>query len=82
MKKVLSAALALGLVAGVATTASAAYDSFSISGFYLVEGNYASNITRLPTFANRHGVDSNTLLLSIVFCSDAVARCFGSDVNL
>lgn len=46
MKKVLSTVLALGLVAGVASTAAAAYDSFSVSGYYQVEGTYASNVVR------------------------------------
>lgn len=45
MKKVLSTALALGLVAGIATTA-AAYDSFSITGYYALEGNYVTNYDR------------------------------------
>jgi hypothetical protein len=45
MKKVLSTALALGLVAGIASTA-AAYDSFSIRGYYSLEGNYATNTVR------------------------------------
>ena len=42
MKKVLSAALALGLVAGVASTA-AAYDSFAISGYYEASGKFITN---------------------------------------
>lgn len=45
MKKVLSAAIALGLVAGVSANASAAFDSFSVSGYYTVSGIYADNAT-------------------------------------
>lgn len=41
MKKILSAVAALGLVAGVATTASAL--EFSVSGHYFVEGVYMSS---------------------------------------
>lgn len=41
MKKVLSTVVALGLVAGLATTASAV--EFKMSGNYLVEGAYLSN---------------------------------------
>lgn len=42
MKKVLSTALALGLVAGIATTA-AAYDKFEVSGYYTAQGFYVDN---------------------------------------
>jgi hypothetical protein len=41
MKKLICAAAALGLVAGVATTASAM--DFSVTGFYQVEGYYLDN---------------------------------------
>ena len=41
MKKILSAVAALGLVAGVASVASAA--DLSVTGKYVVEGNYISN---------------------------------------
>lgn len=41
MKKLICAAAALGLVAGVATTASAM--DFSVSGMYQVEGYYLDN---------------------------------------
>jgi len=45
MKKVLSAALALGMVAGVASTASAAFDNFRVKGYYDLEGLSLSNTT-------------------------------------
>ena len=45
MKKVLSTVLALGLVAGAASLASAADPVFTMSGFYNVEGIYATHAT-------------------------------------
>ncbi len=46
MKKLLSTVLALGLVAGIATTASASYDKFEISGYYSLDGKYVTNYDR------------------------------------
>ncbi len=48
MKKVLSTALALGMVASVAGTA-AAYDSFSVSGYYEVQGLHVGSRTVLTS---------------------------------
>jgi hypothetical protein len=58
MKKVLSTALALGLVAGVASTA-VAYDSFSISGYYNVEGIYVNDRTVLNSFPGDDAASSS-----------------------
>jgi len=38
MKKILSTAIALGLVAGVASSASAAFDKFETTGYFYVQG--------------------------------------------
>ncbi|MCK5615496.1 hypothetical protein KAR91_77245, partial [Candidatus Pacearchaeota archaeon] len=43
MKKILLSAAAFGLVFGVASTASAAFDSFSVTGYYEVKGTYQSD---------------------------------------
>ena len=43
MKKILLSAAAFGLALGVATTASAAFDSFSVTGSYSVNGTYMSD---------------------------------------
>ena len=40
MKKILLSAAAFGLAVGVATTASAAFDSFSVTGYYQLDGFY------------------------------------------
>ena len=44
MKKILSTALALGLVTGITSTASAAYDSFKITGHYKIDGTTSTNM--------------------------------------
>lgn len=45
MKKVLSTVLALGIVAGAASMAAAADPVFTMSGFYTLDGIYATNYT-------------------------------------
>jgi len=57
MKKVLSAALALGMLVGVASTASASYDKFEIRGYYEVEGVYESNTNMGTSDATVDGVN-------------------------
>lgn len=63
MKKVLSTALAIGLIAGVASTASAAFDSFSITGYYQVEGWFATNMDKATTTpgVNLHAANPATV---------------------
>ncbi len=74
MKKVLSTALALGLVAGIASTA-AAYDKFEISGYYSIDGNYIGN-------ASKNGVGTGVDLGVDGVDQDASSAWFESDFRL